>query len=214
MNPITDEDFAKLEQVGRISLTAELRQRIQRALERYEQHRRSRPKTHELAAKVAASLGESIRLINEMQGEYVRTWDNLAGQAEFSAADLKKLETLQTKCRQYGGRTLGRPHDIFLPSLLSELAKVYRQAGGETRIKHGTKEKRHGEFLDFLSSAQTHLPKDLRHGSKSALGAAWQEISSAFEKGKLAEIRMGIPGRFDLLITRRRNPKLRTDPGR
>jgi hypothetical protein len=163
---------------------------------------------------VAASLDETIGLINEMQAGYVRSWDYLRGQAEFSAADLKKLETLRAKCRKYGGRTRrGRPPDIFLPSLLTELAKVFAAAGGETRVKHGTKVKRYGEFLEFLHFAEAHLPNDLRH-SKSAIGSAWQELSSALEKGEFAEIRMGIPGRFNLLITRRRNPKLRTDPRR
>jgi hypothetical protein len=200
---LSEQAFDELERVGGVSLNAEHRRRIERALQRYERQRRAQPKTHKLAAALAKSLDQSIGLINRMQDEHPRTWQHITGVTPLPDADLTSLRAFQANCKKYGGAHQGRPPDIFKPWFLTELAKTFVAAGGEPRILHGTKVKRHGPFLDFLFSAQGHLPSDLRQ-SKGAIGAAWQRICAAREKGDFVEIDISQPKVFELVMSRRR----------
>jgi len=199
----SEQAFDELERVGGVSLTPDLRQKIERALQRYEQQRRAQPKSHELAAALAISLEQSIGLINRMQHGRPGTWKHITGVTPLSEADLTSLKAFQANCKKYGGAHRGRPRDSFMPRLLTELAKTFAAAGGEARIQHGTRKKRQGPFLDFLFSAQGHLPSDLRH-SEGAIGAAWQRICAAREKGNFVEMDISQPKVFDLVMSRRR----------
>jgi hypothetical protein len=205
MSRLSERAFDELERVGGVELTPDLRQKIERALQRYERQRRAQPKSHELAAELAISLEQSIGLINRMQHELPGTWKHITGVTPLSEADLRSLKAFQVNCKKYGGAHRGRPRYNFMPWLLTELARIFAAAGGEARIQHGTRKKRQGPFLDFLFSAQGHLPSDLRH-SEGAIGAAWQRICAAREKGDVVEINMSLARGFDLILSRRRNP--------
>jgi hypothetical protein len=204
MTRLSEQDFDELERVGGVSLNVEHRRQIERALQRYEGQRRAQPKTHKLPAALAVSLEQSFGLINRMREEHPRTWEYITGVTPLSDADLASLRAFQANCKKYGGAHQGRPRDIFMPWFLTALAKIFAAAGGEPRIVHGTKEKRHGPFLDFLFSAQRHLPNDLRH-NKDAIGAAWQRICAARARGDFVEIDMSLAGGFDLIFSGRHN---------
>ena len=133
MTRLSEQAFDELERVGGVSLNAEHRRRIERALQRYERQRRAQPKTHKLAAALAKSLEQSIGLINRMQDEHPRTWQHITGVTPLPDADLTSLRAFQANCKKYGGAHQGRPPDIFKPWFLTELAKIFVAAGGEPR---------------------------------------------------------------------------------
>jgi hypothetical protein len=90
--------------------------------------------------------------------------------------------------------------------LAAALAKSLEQSIGlinRMQDEHPRTWQRHGPFLDFLFSAQGHLPSDLRQ-SKGAIGAAWQRICAAREKGDFVEIDISQPKVFELVMSRRR----------